>query len=44
LTLNDDSDYVRAIDFSVFNSSLYSASDSGIVRQWDVNAGKLVSE
>lgn len=31
-TLNDDIDYVRAIDFSSYNSSLYSACDNGIVR------------
>lgn len=44
VTLNDDSDYVRAIDYSANLNSLYSCCDNGTVRQWDVELGKIVSE
>jgi WD40 repeat protein len=43
-TLNDDADYIRAIDFSSFNHSLYSCCDNGIVRQWDVNLETVIAE
>jgi WD40 repeat protein len=44
LTLNEDYDYVRAIDYSNFNNSLFSASDNGIVKKWDINIGGIISE
>ncbi len=44
VTLNDDSDYVRAIDYSANLNTLYSCCDNGIVRQWDVDLAKIVSE
>lgn len=43
-TLNEDYDYVRAIDYSNQNQALYSAADNGIVRMWDLNIGSLKSE
>jgi WD40 repeat protein len=43
LTLNDDSDYVRAMDYSQHKNLLYSASDNGVVRLWDINLGKIIS-
>ena len=43
VTLNDDSDYIRAIDYSSINNSLYSCCDNGIVRQWDVELAKIVT-
>jgi WD40 repeat protein len=42
--LNEEFDYVRAIDFSAHSNSLYSIADSGIVRHWDVNVGKVVAD
>lgn len=36
-TLNQDTDYVRAIDYSSQAGSLYSIADNGFVRLWDVN-------
>lgn len=44
MTLNDDSDYVRAIDYSEYKHALYSACDNGIVRMWDINLGKIVTQ
>ena len=44
VTLNDDSDYIRAIDYSSFNNSLYSCCDNGIVRQWEVELAKIVTQ
>jgi WD40 repeat protein len=44
LTLNDDYDYIRAIDFCQMKSTLFSAADNGIVRQWDIIEGKQVSQ
>lgn len=43
-TLNEESDYVRAIDYSYVSNTLFSATDNGIVRQWDVNAISLKAE
>jgi WD40 repeat protein len=44
LTLNEDYDYVRTIDYSNFNNTLFSAADNGIVRMWDINVGKVIAE
>lgn len=35
---------MRALDYSAHNHSLYSTSDAGTVRQWDVDAGKIIAE
>jgi WD40 repeat protein len=43
-TLNEDYDYVRAIDYSSISNVLYSAADNGIIRQWDVNIGEIMNE
>lgn len=43
VTLNDEFDYVRAMDYSPVGNFLYSVSDSGIARVWDVNVGKIIS-
>jgi hypothetical protein len=32
VTMNDDIDYIRAIDYSAYNNTLYSVCDNGIVR------------
>jgi WD40 repeat protein len=42
--LNDDYDYVRAIDFSSHTNSLYSCCDNGDVRRWDIELGKIVTQ
>jgi len=44
MTLNDESDYIRTIDYSPVGNVIYSVSDSGIARMWDVNVGKIVAE
>jgi len=44
LTLNEDFDYVRAIDFSSYSKCLFSASDNGIVKKWDMNVGGIINE
>ncbi|CDW87994.1 UNKNOWN [Stylonychia lemnae] len=44
VSLNDDIDYIRAIDYSSFNNTLYSVCDNGIVRQWDVDAATLAGQ
>ena len=43
MTLNDDADYVRAMEYNEYKNTLYSVCDSGIVRLWDINLGKIVS-
>lgn len=43
LTLNDDYDYVRAIDYCQMKATLFSCADNGIVRQWDIVEGKQVA-
>jgi hypothetical protein len=44
VTYNDDYDYVRAIDYSLFSNSLYSCCDNGVVRRWDIELQKIVSQ
>ena len=43
-TLHDDSDYVRAIAYSNHLNTLYSIADNGVIRLWDINCEKLISE
>jgi WD40 repeat protein len=43
MTLNDEFDYVRAMDYSSVGNVIYSVSDSGIARVWDVNVGKIIA-
>ncbi len=42
-TLNDDTDYVRAIDFSVREGNLYTIADNGFARLYDINKISLVN-
>lgn len=44
LTLDEDYDYVRAIDYSQYTNYLFSAADNGIVRKWDINVGLIIGE
>jgi WD40 repeat protein len=42
MTLNEDTDYVRAIDFSEEQGTLFSISDNGFARLWDIEKAKLI--
>lgn len=42
-TLSDDQDYVRALDYSKHLGALFTASDNGFIRMWDINQERLVS-
>ena len=42
-TLEDHNDYVRAIDYSP-SGKLYSASDDGEIKIWDLNCEKLIQK
>ena len=44
LTLNDNLDYVRAIEYNKETNSLFSISDNGFIKFWDINAAKMINE
>ena len=43
-TLGEDNDYIRAIDFSQDLEKLYSISDNGFVRLWDITKQRKIIE
>jgi WD40 repeat protein len=43
-TLDDHTDYVRSIDFHPSSGKLYSASDDGELKVWDLNCEKMLQK
>lgn len=43
-TLDDHTDYVRSIDFHPASGKLYSASDDGELKVWDLNCEKMLQK